>query len=192
MTTFFTSDLHFGHEKIIGFAKRPFTSVEEMDQTLIKNWNQTVTDKDDIYIIGDFSFHKGSTTKLILNELNGNKFAVRGNHDIKRFNSDIKKRFIWVKDLHTIKIPDLDVLGGNQIIALCHYPLLTWDRVHYGSWMLHGHCHGNMRYPFKGRILDVGVDAWDYKPVSYEQIKAKMAEIQPEFLDHHKEKYGEP
>jgi calcineurin-like phosphoesterase family protein len=192
VTPFFTSDLHFGHEAVIRFAGRPFSSTEEMDQALIDNWNATVKKKDSVFIIGDFSFHKGPVIEKIIKSLNGSKHLILGNHDKKRINDVHKKKFIWVKDLHTIKVPDLDVLGGNQLIALCHYPLLSWDRMHYGSWMLHGHCHGNMRYPFKGRILDVGVDAWGYKPVSYEQIKAKMVGVTPEFLDHHKEKYGEP
>lgn len=191
MTTFFTSDLHFGHEKIIGFAKRPFKSVEWMDEALISKWNYTVRDTDDVFIIGDFSFHKPDKTEVILNFLNGNKYLIEGNHDHNWLRDRGRKRFNWVKIRHTIKVPDLDVLGGNQLIVLDHFPLLSWDRMHYGSWMLHGHCHGNMHYPFKGRIMDVGVDAWDYRPVSYEQIKEKMKGIKPEFLDHHKEKYGE-
>ncbi len=54
--TYFTSDLHFGHENIIRFSNRPFSSAEEMNRTLIDNWDSRVTDRDDIYILGDMFY----------------------------------------------------------------------------------------------------------------------------------------
>lgn len=191
MGVFFTSDLHFGHENIVKFAKRPFKDVTEMDETLIKNWNDTVKDGDDLFFVGDLSFHKAAETKKILSRLNGNKYMIRGNHDMNRINDDLKKRFIWVKDLHTIKIRDFDVHGGYQKIVLCHYALRVWDCKHYGSWNLHGHSHGSLTMLDGLKQLDVGCDVWGYKPVSYEKVKKIMEEIPNIPVDYHHDKIGE-
>lgn len=60
--TYFTSNLHFGHENIIRFSNRPFSSAEEMNRTLIDNWDSRVTDRDDIYILGDM-FYKAQISR---------------------------------------------------------------------------------------------------------------------------------
>ena len=191
MTTFFSSDHHFGHENIIKFAKRPFSSVEEMDEALITNWNKVVKDGDDVFYIGDMFFCHASEAKKILARLNGNKYLIRGNHDMKKVNDDLKKRFLWVKDLHTMKVPDMDSLGGHQIIVLCHYAMRVWDRKHYGAWQLHGHSHGSLPMLDGYKQLDVGVDVWNYRPVSYETIKAAMSGIQNKPVDHHRSSYAD-
>ena len=83
-----------------------------------------------------------------------------------------------------IKVEDPDAgaaMGGVQRIVLSHYAMLVWDRSHYGVWHLHGHSHGSMPDDPTARRLDVGVDAWEtdsvklYRPVSYEEVKARMA-----------------
>lgn len=77
---FFVSDTHFGHEAILHYAKRPFSSVEEMDQAMIDNWNKVVGPNDYVFHLGDFCFKGSQYWDRILNQLNGHKFLVLGNH----------------------------------------------------------------------------------------------------------------
>ena len=76
---FYTSDLHFGDERILRLSCRPFASVEEMDAVLIRNWNQTVSEEDTVYILGDLAFNDEAAQKV--KELKGRKTLLLGNHD---------------------------------------------------------------------------------------------------------------
>lgn len=78
---FFTSYLHFYHEKIIKHAQRPFHTVEEMDKALIKNWNDRVAYDDEVYILGDLTMKGADIASALLYSLKGKKYLVRGNHD---------------------------------------------------------------------------------------------------------------
>lgn len=190
---FFTSDTHYGHRNIIKFGKgRPFSTIEEHDEALIRNWNERVSPGDRVYHLGDFSMAHPERIDKILARLVGQKFFIRGNHD-KAMRGNILKHFVWAKDYFKLKVPDPDTKNptGKQEIVLCHYPMEIWDKRHYGSWHLHGHCHGNLAED-KRQVprFDVGVDCWDYAPVSYEQIKEAIREREVngwslDFRDHH-------
>ena len=184
MTTFFTSDLHFGHRNVIKYVPRPFSSVEEMDATMIERWNALVAPGDDVYIVGDFALCRPARAVEIAHALNGNKFLVRGNHD-KRVEGALHKCFAWVKDVYTAKVPDADAPGGVQRIVLYHYAMRVWDGSHYGAWSLYGHSHGNLADDPNSLSFDIGVDCWDYRPVSYAEVKARMATKRWKPVDHH-------
>lgn len=181
---YFTSDLHFNHKNVIEYSNRPFSSVDEMNEILINNWNSTVAKTDTIYILGDFSFGSDEFTKKLIETLNGNKIWVLGNHD-----RNPKHRNLYVGNSNyrelTVKF------GSNrQHIVMCHYAFRTWNRSHYGSWNLYGHSHGSLK-PV-GKQLDVGVDAtrhyheWfgidsgvkPYSPVSVDQIKLLLDSVE--------------
>lgn len=166
---FYTADLHFNHANVIKYCNRPFVSVEEMNEILIDNWNSKVKSQDIVYFLGDFAFANHETTEKYLKRLNGNIHLCRGNHD-KSLNG-LHKYFTSVFDLKTILFDDESAPNGRQPVVMSHYPLLSFDRQRYGSWMLHGHCHGTIKFDPKIRRIDVGVDNWDYYPVSYEEIK---------------------
>lgn len=170
--TFLTADLHFGHGNILKYVDRPFTSVEEMDETLIKNINDTVGSDDTLYVLGDFTMG-GSYTKCrkYLDRINCQDVRlVLGNHD-KRFLSKGKQSpFTDEMDYY-----ELHRFGIN--IVMSHYPMDSWNGRDYGYIMCHGHIHASKRYNqinswhhiYK---YDVGVDANDYRPVSiYEIVK---------------------
>ncbi len=190
MNTFFTSDLHLGHPKVIQYSERPFKDVKEMDEALINNWNSVVSNVDKIFVLGDFSFHKAQENEKILKRLKGQKFLIKGNHDHK--NLIPSKGFQWVSPLETVKV-------GDDIVVLCHFPILSWDRMHYGSWMLHGHCHGGLRLPrelINAKIMDVGVDSIatelrlerrqeNYRPVEFEEVKAMRRNSVSCSVDYH-------
>lgn len=154
---YFTADTHFGHRNIIKYCERPFENVEQMNKALIDNWNARVTNDDTVYFLGDFCF--GSPADYVP-RLNGSIVFIKGNHD------------------HKIDAPYLFPLravwgGEKKLIVLCHYAMRSWERSHYGSWHLFGHHHG--RLPPYGLSFDVGVDCWNYYPVSLDEVIEKMA-----------------
>ena len=164
---YFTSDLHFGHENIIGFCKRPFESVEAMNKALIKNWNETVKYDDEIYIIGDFTGDNG-TAKSFLPVLNGKKYMIAGNHDKFLENpGDTAMWFEWVKEYEVINCK-----GFKWV--LFHYPIAEWAGIYSGAIHLHGHIHNRPVVPAwdpsKVRAFNVGVDVNGYKPVSIDEL----------------------
>lgn len=165
---YFTSDTHFGHRNIIKYSKRPFNSVEEMDEALITNWNERVQPTDEIYHLGDFAF-KGSNSQEVMDRLNGKKHLVRGNHDPKHRENQLRG-WEWIKDYYLLRY------NGEKII-LFHYGLRVWDCSHYGSIALYGHSHGGL--PGNDQSLDVGTDCWNYRPVTLAEIKARLATLPP-------------
>jgi len=173
MATWFTSDHHFGHKRIIELASRPFVSVEEMDAAMIRRWNAVVAKGDMVYHLGDFAFD--DHTKY-LPHLNGQKRLVLGNHD---HSNRVKKAIGWstVDSLLHINV-------DGQPLVLCHYAMRVWNRSHYGAIQLYGHSHGNL--PGDSQSIDVGVDCWSFAPVSLLEIKDRLAS-QPSRTepDHH-------
>jgi len=173
---YFTSDTHFGHYNIIRHCNRPWTP-EEHDDALVERWNSVVTNKDTVYHLGDFAMFKagrdeGERMKMYRSlkaRLNGKVHLVLGNHD--HMSQELYSCFTEVyPGLREIKI-------DGQKITLCHYPMRSWNCSYHASWHLFGHVHGRLEDAKTGMSFDVGVDVpeWDYKPVSYEQVVAKMA-----------------
>lgn len=183
---FFCSDTHFGHANIIKYCNRPFTglnvpgigpisAVEIMDRALINNWNKVVKKTDTVYFLGDLYFYPVEQTLRIVNQLHGKKIWIAGNHDKKLIKEpELTKHFEYIKDLDMIHIQDPEMKKGRQRIVLCHYPLVSWESSNQGSWSLHGHSHGTLKEDNDILRADIGVDSWNFTPVSYEQIKEKM------------------
>ena len=171
---FFTADLHLGHTNVIKYCSRPFRTAEEMNAKLIENWNGTVSDQDDIYVVGDFAFMGTKQTEEVLKHLKGRKYLLRGNHDKSLNETMALKYFKWIKDYYLLKVPEKD----NQVqkIVLFHYALSTQDSAHYGTWNLYGHSHGNLKNDPESLSLDVGVDCHNYRPIAYEKIKKIMSQ----------------
>lgn len=172
MTIWFTADTHFGHANIIQYCNRPFSSVGEMDEKLIENWNCVVNPDDTIYHLGDFTLAGKKIAREYLRHLNGRIFVVPGSHDNKWLGkgeclSHSGHPVTILPPLYTLKVP-VSNTGQSQLIVFCHYSMRVWDRSHYGSWHLYGHSHGNL--PSLKNSLDVGVDCWDYQPVSVDII----------------------
>lgn len=148
-----TSDLHFFHKRIMEFCPktRPWKSVEEMNKALVDAWNTTVKQNDTIYFLGDLSFGKAEPTEEILKNLSGNKYLVYGNHCGALREGWAKKYFI-----HRADILDYTIAGHK--VVMCHFPMLSWNRSHYGSLHAYGHEHG-ADIGARGRAVDVGWDA---------------------------------
>jgi len=162
----FTGDLHLGHRAVINMCERPFESVEEMNEILIRNFNSCVKQKDTVYILGDIT-HKIPVTEAncLVDRLNGKKILCRGNHD-KEYDTEL---FDGIYDY-------LEIAVSGVNVSLMHYPMMEWPKSGRGSLHLHGHIHSKGDYNLQQReagILryDVGVDANYYYPVSIEQVK---------------------
>ena len=166
---FFTADNHFGHVNIQEFEppRKIFKDIEDMDRSMVKRWNERVSPQDTIYILGDFSLCKRTTTKEYLDQLNGFKILIRGNHDKSKSNL-----FNAVIDTAILRI------AGRPII-LSHYPYnnpsVAEERfkemrpIDNGHWLMHGHVHS--LWKIKEKQINVGVDVWDFYPVSITSIE---------------------
>ncbi len=171
---FFTSDHHFNHKNIIKFCHRPFGSVEEMNAGLIEFWNDTVGHQDVVYHLGDFCL--GDNAKDLFAQLNGSIRIIPGNHDkwLKNYDSGYPMRSKYGSPVEIL--PPICVLKGyGTPIVLCHYPLRSWEGSFQGSFHLFGHEHGELKP--HGFSFDVGVDVWDYAPVSLERVIKSMENL---------------
>lgn len=194
---FFTSDTHFGHKNIIEYCQRPFKTVDEMNQVLIDNWNAVVKPEDTIYHLGDVAFLKQEAAYKIIQQLNGNKILIRGNHD-KGAGAMNAMGFPEVHDKLQIEI-------NGQKLWLSHYPypFIEYDpyiedhddpdahhtvvkdvgqpKDDFHTWLLCGHVHTAWKSKqFKGRkngMLNVGVDQWGFKPISEIEIADTIRQL---------------
>ena len=154
----FTSDEHYNHKKIIEYYKRPFSTVEEMNETLIANHNAYVGKNDITIHAGDFCWEnnrKGASQYY--SRLNGNHIFLKGSHD--HWLPDSAK-YIWRKEIY------------GKFIMVCHYSMLIWERSHYNSWHLFGHSHGKNYWNIEssGKSFDIGVDCFNFFPVSLTEV----------------------
>lgn len=169
---FFTSDLHCYHKNIIKYCNRPFDSVEEMNQTIIDNWNRVVPEDGITFVLGDCVFGGKEKWSKIFSQLNGIKYLIRGNHDGNFTSRDI---FTAEYDFKLINVM-FDDKCPEQYIFACHYPMISWPHMEKGSWMVYGHIHTvNGETSFKDKLspsqYDVGVDNNNFTPVSFQQVK---------------------
>jgi calcineurin-like phosphoesterase family protein len=162
---YFISDPHFFHSNIIKYCKRPFNSASHMNEALIANWNKRVQPDDHIYCLGDFGFGDRDELQGVIDRLQGRKHLILGNHD-----KDVRKTqgWEWIREYHELTI-------DGDFFILFHYAPRVWNKSHHGSIALFGHSHGTM--PGNSQSLDVGVDCWDYAPVSVSQIKGRLATL---------------
>lgn len=179
---FFTADLHFGHENVIGFDNRPFSSVEEMDAELIKRWNEKVSAGDLVYVLGDFIWKtRNNDAPALLNSLNGQKYLIKGNHDRFLHNAKAIAALAAVKDYADICVPLAD--GTSKRCILSHYFIPMYVGSRYGAIHLHGHSHKSKEAEIErciaemltqeeipNRIFNVGCMYWNYAPVTLDEI----------------------
>lgn len=179
---FFTGDQHFGHENVIRFDNRPYSSVEEMDEALINKWNNKVAPGDIVYVLGDLIWKtKNGTADDLLKKLNGQKILMKGNHDRFLHNAKVKKALAGIKDhdLITVELKD----GTKKQVFICHYFTPLYPSHFYGGIHLHAHSHITAEHTeelriakelnergFLNEIYNVGCMHWNYEPVTLDEI----------------------
>lgn len=176
----FTADLHFGHRNIIKHHPGRGDSLDEMHDRLITAWNDTVSARDDVWVLGDFAMGPSADVPRYFMALRGRKHLVVGNHD-----HGPTRRLPWttVHDIYEWK-------QKPHRAVLCHYPLLTWNGAHHGVWMLHGHSHGLLG-PTTNTRMDVGVDCHpEMRPFSLDEVEADMAHREYVVVDGHRKDAG--
>jgi calcineurin-like phosphoesterase family protein len=160
MATFFTSDTHFGDAPRLRVDRRPFASIGEMDRAIVERWNETVGPDDDVWHLGDFALGpKSKGIAELLAALKGRKHLIIGNND----GPETIEQPGWASVQH---YAELSVEGKR--LVLCHYAFRTWNRMGQGVINLHGHSHGRLKPAT--RQYDVGVDVWDFRPVTLATI----------------------
>lgn len=193
----FTSDLHLGHARIIELCKRPFADVDEMNNVIIKRWNNVVQPDDTVYVLGDVALGTITESLALVTQLTGNKLLVPGNHD--RVFSAYRKGGPRPQDVQIYKdagftiLPErIRVLRGEshpyeEAYLLCHFPYAgdSHENDRYvehrppdkGNWLIHGHVHE--RWQVNGRQINVGVDVWDFAPVPITKIREIVKRSEP-------------
>ena len=179
----FSSDLHFGHTNILKFCpeSRPYTTVDDMNDAIINNFNAVIAPDDHLYLLGDIAFCSASKAADYLAAMNGKKFLIIGNHDHKAL-KDKKFRSQFESIDHYKEIHLLN--GPKKVpVMLLHYPCYSWNRMHHGAYHLYGHVHGKHLEGMRGRHLDVGLDSKHMdgsymKPFSEEEIHQMLWPIE--------------
>jgi len=157
----FTSDTHFAHAGALGRFKRPFGSVEEMDETMVARWNAVVGEDDEVWHLGDFAVKLAAPRAgALLGRLKGRKHLLVGNNDPPETTGLPG----WAS---VQSYAEMEVEGVR--LVLCHYPFRTWNGMYKGGYNLHGHSHGQLAG--LTRQVDVGVDVWDFRPVGIATIR---------------------
>ena len=165
------SDTHFNHANILKYepTSRPFETVEEMNNTIIKNWNSVVTEEDTVYVCGDMFMGPLDKINEILDQLNGKIILVRGNHDTKNRLEYFKEYGIEVKDIDYISYK-------GRFFILCHFPIASEEFINMVRKdnsevvVLYGHVHSNASTGYVDGTYHVGMDTNNLTPISLERI----------------------
>ncbi len=169
---YITSDLHFGHDKESVYGPRGFKNVYESDKALISNWNETVSDEDDVYVLGDIMLNDDKNGRKCWNQLRGNKHIIIGNHDTET-------RIKILEECY-----NTEVIGHAYLLKwkdfnfyLTHYPTITGDLnsgrgINRDLINLCGHSHVRDRFADidKGLIYHCDLDAHNNRPVAIAEI----------------------
>ena len=170
MAIYFISDPHFGHKGIIKYSNRPFENVEDMNKTLITNWNARVKPKDTLYILGDVCFgYSDKESEQLLKSLNGVKHLITGNHDRSYLKyPEFKNCFASIQDTLTITM-------APYRVVMNHYPIAEWDGFFRGNHHIYGHIHDkvNTVAPYMAQFetaLNASVEVIGYQPVTIHEL----------------------
>lgn len=201
---YYISDLHIGHKNVLNcegssnFDGRSFKTFDEMNQTILNNWNSIVNNGDNVYLLGDTLWKETEENIKLISQFKGNLHAIRGNHC--RF-KDARYRRLFVEICDYKELSD-NIKGKNYGVVLFHYPIMFWNKMRQvnndGSprtknynILLYGHTHNsqeellyqqfleyvNDNYGYGAMAFNVGCMHWNYTPVTLEQILAANTKV---------------
>ena len=173
---FLTSDTHFNHNNLIGMcpeSRGHFSNVEEMNETIIQNWNEIVPLDGIVYHLGDLCMGKAEDIPNILERLNGHIILIRGNHDYG------KRRKIYEEC--GVEIKDIDYISYNGMyFVLSHIPIGNEEYMEMlvgpngEIWNLHGHTHQYTCFSAVPHTFHVGLDSNKMRPISLEEVYGRI------------------
>jgi len=161
---YITSDTWFGRPQILQIANRPFDNIEEMNATLIKNWNKKVKKTDVVFHLGNFAWDP-TTARKVLKKLNGKIYFIKGNQDLalEEIIDDFPDAEIMTQTI--AELTDFDTI-------LCHYPLAVWNGKDSGTIHMHGHTVFSHKTNLTiERRFNICTDFWEYSPINYLTLK---------------------
>lgn len=167
---YYISDTHFGHENVIEFDNRPFANLEEMENTIINNWNRKVKDDDEVYFLGDLCFRSKMSPVNYLRRLKGKKYLILGNHDMATIMKNDQAKAMFESISQILVVED----GGEQIV-LCHFCMASWWHKEKGVLHFYGHIHNSKEDILRtminlGNAYNVGCMINNYEPCTKEEI----------------------
>jgi calcineurin-like phosphoesterase family protein len=196
-STWFTSDTHFGHARIIESCHRPFANAADMDAEIIRRWNQVVGAADTVWVLGDWALGDKTRGLEIVSELHGTKHLVAGNHDAcwpgrigaqRHLRQFLDAGFASVQAFARVKLPATVNNAPGRKVLLSHFPYAGdshgGDRYAQfrlrdeGAWLLHGHVHN--AFLLSGRGINVGVDVHGFAPVGAQALAQVIDSIEDE------------
>lgn len=174
---YFISDMHFFHNNIINFAKRPFRNEKDMSDALIKNWNNKVSNNDGVYILGDMFVSRKDKEKIkeVLEKLNGKKYLILGNHDSVWINAypEFKSYFKEISEKKKIHFKNNEKYIS---VIMTHHPMLEWDGYYKGHYHIFGHIHNKKDQPQlsylkkQDMMFNACVEVNNYEPVNFNEL----------------------
>lgn len=207
MANFYVSDLHIFHKNVLNcegsksFDNRPFKTFDEMNQTILNNWNSVVGNGDHVYLLGDTLWKENDEAIALISQFKGNLHAIKGNHD--RF-SDARYRRLFCEICDYKEITD-NIKGKNYGVVLSHFPIMFWNKMKQvnndGSprtknynILLYGHTHNsneeklyqqflkyvNDNYGYVAMAFNVGcmMPYMNYTPRTLEEILATHSKLE--------------
>ena len=167
---FATADLHFGHDRAFIWGARGFKSIEEHDAEIIKRWNEVVTEKDDVYILGDLMLGDNAHGIYCLSQLNGKLHILTGNH----CTSARQKLYHTLENMVEFCGCATTIKYKKKQLYLSHYPTITSNmeaNPHQAVFNLYGHTHQTTNF-YNGQpfMYHVGVDSHNCYPVLLDDI----------------------
>lgn len=191
---FFTSDTHFGHARILELSNRPFRDIDHHDWSLVRNWNEEVSPDDEVYHLGDVALGPKERWESIFQSLNGTIHFVIGNHDAPFAGNKPKyqEKYRHLYDRFDSIQDEIDIVVDDMLVRLSHFPAEgdSHDKDRYDQFrpkaegipIIHGHQHktGEQEMVVNGTPhLHVGVDGWNYTPVSERIVIEWLRRVAP-------------
>lgn len=167
---YYTSDLHIGHKAAIRFDERPFVDIEDMEKEIIRRWNEKVTAEDDVYILGDIFYRYKGKPADFLRQLNGRLHLITGNHDYAILKDE--EALSCFADVNHLRM----IIDNGRRVVMCHYPLITWNMKHFGSYHVYGHVHRSISEEVlfmmkQEKAFNAGCMINDYVPCTLEELE---------------------
>lgn len=178
---YFISDLHIGHKAAIRFDKRPFTDVQEMEREIILRWNEKITAEDDVFILGDIFYSYRSKPADFLRKLNGRIHLITGNHNYGILKD--KEALAYFANVDKLRM----IIDNDRRVVLCHYPLITWNMKHFGSYHVYGHVHRNIGEEVlfminQERAYNAGCMINGYVPCTLEELEQNNSKFRNDVM----------